>query len=278
MGVMDYFRRVPTWTAQKVREYLDGAESGEYNLVDVRQPGEYEKGHLPGARLMPVGQIADRIEELEPDRTTIVYCAAGVRSRAAASILERAGFREVHSMEGGINAWQGLVAEGFPDAGISWFAEAHTRCELTALAWLLEDGTGIFYRETARVMNEPETAKLLTDLAGDEDRHKDVLSALYRDLTGTVGAVDLPSVLGSFPGQKIMEGGMALDEALTWAQGRTPREILELSISLETGSYDRYLVMQERVTDDFSLRLFRTLASEERRHLARITAEFDKLI
>lgn len=278
MGVMDYFRRVPTWTAQKVREYLEGAESGEYNLVDVRQPVEYEKGHLPGARLLPVGQIADRIEELEPDRTTIVYCAAGVRSRAAASILERAGFREVHSMEGGMNAWQGLVAEGFPDAGISWFAEAHTRCELTALAWLLEDGTGIFYRETARVLKEPEAVKLFTELAGAEDRHKDILSALYRELTGAVGEVALPSGFGSFPGEKIMEGGMSLDEALSWTQGRPPRETLELSISLETGSYDRYLVMQERVMDDYSRRLFKTLASEEKRHLAMITAEFEKLL
>jgi rubrerythrin len=52
----------------------------------------------------------------------------------------------------------------------------------------------------------------------------------------------------------------------------------ELSISLEAGSYDRYLTMQEKVTDDASLRIFRTLADEEKRHLAKLTTEFEKLV
>lgn len=278
MGVMDYFRQVSTWTAQKVREYLEHAESGEYNLLDVRQPGEYEKGHIPGARLIPVGQIADRLEEIETDRTTIVYCGAGIRSRAAASILARAGFREVYSMEGGMNAWQGLVSGGSPEAGISWFAEAHTRCELTALAWLLEESTGIFYREMTRTLAEPDAVALFEELAGAEDRHKELLCTLYRELTGISGVIDFQSVLGHFAGEKVMEGGMALDQALAWSEGKSSREILELSLSLEAGSYDRYLVMQERVTDDYSLRVFKTLASEEKRHLAVITGEYEKLI
>jgi rhodanese-related sulfurtransferase/rubrerythrin len=278
MGVMDYFKPVSSWTAQKVREFLDSAGSGEYNLVDVRQPGEYEQGHLPGARLIPVGHLPDRLKELEPGKTTIVYCKAGVRSRAAASILEHAGFRDVHSMAGGMNAWQGLVAGGCPEAGISWFAEAHTRGELTALAWLLEDGTGLFYRKMSRTLTDPDAAALFEELAGAEDRHKELLSTLYRELTGAVGEVDFPSVLGSFTGEKTMEGGMALNEALAWSEGKSPRELLELSISLESGSYDRYLAMQERVTDDYALRLFKTLAVEEKRHLDTITAEYDKLI
>jgi rhodanese-related sulfurtransferase len=44
-----------------------------YNLIDVRTPEEYEQGHLPGARLIPIGELADRLSELDPKKTTVVY-------------------------------------------------------------------------------------------------------------------------------------------------------------------------------------------------------------
>ncbi len=70
---------------------------------------------------------------------------ASARERTAVdnAVQERAGFREVYSMAGGINAWMGLVAEGFPEAGISWFSAASSANELAALACVLEDGTKI---------------------------------------------------------------------------------------------------------------------------------------
>ena len=70
MSVLDYFKPVPTWPAQKVREFLS---QEEYNLVDVREPKEYEQGHLPGAQLIPVGKLPDRLRELDPTKPTIVY-------------------------------------------------------------------------------------------------------------------------------------------------------------------------------------------------------------
>jgi rhodanese-related sulfurtransferase len=73
MGVTDYFKPVSTWTAQQVREFLGEEKHGDYNLVDVRQPGEYRKGHLPGARLIPVGELSDRLGELDPSKPVIVY-------------------------------------------------------------------------------------------------------------------------------------------------------------------------------------------------------------
>jgi rhodanese-related sulfurtransferase/rubrerythrin len=276
MGIMDYFKQVSTWPAQKVREFLQERDYGEYNLVDVRQPREYENGHLPGATLIPVGQLAERLDELDPARPTITYCAAGVRSRAAASVLERAGFKEVHSMAGGINAWQGLVAEGFPEAGIAWFAEARSTDELMALAWILEEGTKTFYDKIAGAATDPSSALLFRELAKDEERHEEVLSDLYRDIRGAVGGIDFPSLLDGYHQEKIMEGGMRLDDALAWAEGRNTKDILELSISLETGSYDRYLIMQEKTTGEQSLKIFKSLAGEEKRHLQKLVELFEK--
>jgi rhodanese-related sulfurtransferase len=73
MGIVDYFRQAKTMTAEEVREFLKNKNSDEYNLIDVRQPKEYERGHLPGARLIPVGELRDHIGEIDPDKPTITY-------------------------------------------------------------------------------------------------------------------------------------------------------------------------------------------------------------
>ena len=73
MNILSYFKPVSTWTPEKVRQFLKEKNPEEYNLVDVRTPKEYEGGHLPGARLIPVGEVANRISELDPDKPTIVY-------------------------------------------------------------------------------------------------------------------------------------------------------------------------------------------------------------
>lgn len=73
MSILDYFKPVSTWPAERVRQFLRENDSDQYNLVDVRTPKEYEEGHLPGARLIPVGKLADRLSELDHRKTTIVY-------------------------------------------------------------------------------------------------------------------------------------------------------------------------------------------------------------
>ena len=73
MSVLDYFKPVSTWSTEKIREFLNQKSSGEYNLVDVRQPDEYKQGHLPGARLIPLGELPNRFAELDPAKPTIVY-------------------------------------------------------------------------------------------------------------------------------------------------------------------------------------------------------------
>jgi rhodanese-related sulfurtransferase len=73
MGIVDYFKPAMSMTAEEVREFLKNKNSEEYNLVDVRQPKEYERGHIPGAHLIPVGELRDHIQELDPDKQTITY-------------------------------------------------------------------------------------------------------------------------------------------------------------------------------------------------------------
>ena len=73
MGLFDYFKPVSTWTAEEVLAFLKGKGGDSYNLIDVRQPAEYEGGHLPGARLIPIAELGSRIHELDREKPTITY-------------------------------------------------------------------------------------------------------------------------------------------------------------------------------------------------------------
>ena len=73
MGIMDYFKPVDTWAPDKVRQFLNEVSPHDYNLVDVRTPKEYEQGHLPGAQLIPVGELESRLKELDRTKPTITY-------------------------------------------------------------------------------------------------------------------------------------------------------------------------------------------------------------
>lgn len=73
MSLMDLFKPIPSLEAGEVRRLIDRSDPGEYNLIDVRQPKEYEKEHLPGARLIPLSELNDRLGEIDSDKKTITY-------------------------------------------------------------------------------------------------------------------------------------------------------------------------------------------------------------
>jgi len=73
MGVLDYFKSIPAMTAEKARRFLAEKHPDEYNLIDVRQPAEYEGDHIPGANLIPMAELKDRKDEIDPNKPTFVY-------------------------------------------------------------------------------------------------------------------------------------------------------------------------------------------------------------
>lgn len=90
-------------------------EQGEdLQLVDVREPHELEISQLPDALLIPLGQVASRFEDLDPNQETILICKSGVRSSRALGILINEGFNKVHNLKGGINAWAQTVDNSLP--------------------------------------------------------------------------------------------------------------------------------------------------------------------
>jgi rhodanese-related sulfurtransferase/rubrerythrin len=264
-------------SADEVRRLIKEKGSGEFCLLDVRRPAEYQGGHLPGARLIPLDELPDRLGELDPGTVIVTYCASGMRSRSAAAFLLNSDFREVYSMEGGMKAWHGLVAQGVPDAGVAYFSPASTTGELIALAWLLEEGSRRFYHALSASLEDKEASAIFSALTVAEEHHKSALTGLYRTVSGKEPGLDFPeAVLPGLPAGDIMEGGTSVSEALRWAEGKDAGEVLELSLSLETNAYDLYLRMQRTAKDEEALGVFRTLADEERAHLDRLTALFEK--
>ncbi len=75
-------------------------------VIDVREPWEYQMGHVAGSKLIPLGQLAQRVNELHPDQPVAVICQSGSRSQSAAALLAQKGFKKVYNVVGGMSAWQ----------------------------------------------------------------------------------------------------------------------------------------------------------------------------
>ena len=68
-----FFIPAKNMSAEEARTYIAERKEGEYTLLDVRQPGEYERARIPGCLLIPLPQLTDRLQELDPGKPTIVY-------------------------------------------------------------------------------------------------------------------------------------------------------------------------------------------------------------
>ncbi len=102
----------PEVTPRELKEQLD--TGAPVVLVDVREPGEFELYHLPGSRLVPRGQLADRLGELSTADDLVLVCKMGGRSAQAAEFLRSMGFAKVRNLKGGLDAWTADVDPAFP--------------------------------------------------------------------------------------------------------------------------------------------------------------------
>jgi len=103
--------RIRQTNVRDVKRRLDAKE--EFTLIDVREESEWAKGHLPGAVHLCKGIIERDIENAVPARSTplVLYCGGGYRSALAADNLQKMGYTNVISMDGG---WRGWSEAGFP--------------------------------------------------------------------------------------------------------------------------------------------------------------------
>ena len=175
-------------------------------------------------------------------------------------------------MEGGIEAWNGLVSEGAYEEGLAYFSRASRPEELISLSFALEEGNRIFYDRVSRDLEE-EAASVFRSMARAEERHKDALRELHARVSGKSGNPPHPE---GMEGGGFLEGGAPLQETLEWARGKAPGEILEVAVAMEANALDRYIKMGRAVADERSVEVFHALSREERKHLERMSALLDR--
>jgi hydroxyacylglutathione hydrolase len=99
---LDY---IPQISVQEFAELLE-QENGHIAVLDVREPGEVEMGAIEGSIRIPLGQLQERIGELDRHKLVVAHCKGGYRSSIATSLLRRAGFRDIANLTGGFDAWK----------------------------------------------------------------------------------------------------------------------------------------------------------------------------
>lgn len=105
------FMRQPTAATNQLTPEVSINQAAELRdqgafILDVREPEEWNEYHIPGATLIPLAQLASRVEELPQDQPIVVVCRSGNRSQSGRDILKQAGFASVTSMAGGVSQWR----------------------------------------------------------------------------------------------------------------------------------------------------------------------------
>ena len=102
----------PTISVHELKRKIEG--NGGFTIVDVREEFEYEIARIEDSKLIPLGELPARLDELQQDEEIVLLCKSGARSAHAAELLRAAGFTRAHNLEGGIDAWADKIDPAMP--------------------------------------------------------------------------------------------------------------------------------------------------------------------
>jgi sulfur-carrier protein adenylyltransferase/sulfurtransferase len=103
---------IPAISVSELKRKIDKGEA--MLIVDVREPFEYEIAHLANSKLIPLGELPDRLDELDRSKEIVAHCHTGVRSALAVDLLQEAGFKNAFNLTGGIEAWASEIDPEMP--------------------------------------------------------------------------------------------------------------------------------------------------------------------
>lgn len=266
MNWMSLFARNENITPEETRKFIASNPPGSYQLLDVRQPKEYDQAHIPGATLIPLGDLPDRVQEMDPDKETIVYCRSGVRSRAGCQILTTAHFSRVLNMTGGINGWQGHRAAGSETLGLEYFTSGDFSSAVS-MAYAMEFGLRQFYQLMADRADSTENRDLLEYMARLEDGHMAKLSRQHAGL-----GEESPASSG------VAEGGFETADFISryGDQLQDVESIIQVGMMFEAQAYDLYSRLARQAEQPELRDFYLQMAGEEQLHLERLARELDQ--
>ena len=265
------FTKTEDISTRAAKEYLKETPQAAFQLIDVRQPKEYKEQHIPGAILIPLNELKERLQELTPDLPTIVYCRSGARSKAGCQILRNNNFPDVLNLTGGILQWNGATAFGSEKFGLDFFIQG-TYTNGYEIAYHLEKGLRQFYIILAENAVSTKIKQLLTRMAQMEDGHMTMLIAQSK-------AAELP-INTSTETNGVIEGGLSLSE-LRAAFGDnldTEEAVIQLAMMFEAQAWDLYSRLSRKNNNASEQEFYRKMAGEEQKHLDKLTLELDNLL
>ena len=271
-----FFTPVKSMDAVQAKDYMADKPSDSYTVLDVRQPGEYEAGHIPGAKLIPLPDLNDRIGEIDTDRPMIVYCAVGGRSRVAAQMLAGKGFGDVFNLSGGFKAWKSDRAVGQEDQGLDLFSGNEDPASVLIIAYSMEDGLREYYLTMIPWVVNQEARKLFEKLAAIEVKHQERILDEYRNITGT--EIDREEFIEKMVIPAV-EGGLTTEEYVRLYKPdlESVTEIVGLAMAIEAQALDLYRRAADRSQNDESKKVLVQIAEEERTHLDQLGKLFERI-
>ncbi len=264
-----FYTPVQSINASQGKQFISERSLDSITILDVRQHNEYEEEHLPGAKLIPLPELHDRVDELDVNKEIMVYCAIGGRSRVAAQMLIEKGFKNVFNLSGGIKGWDSEIAFGGADQGLKLFTGNETTSDTLILAYSLETGLLDFYTSMAPKVNNLEAKKLFNLLSGIEIKHRERIFNEYRKITGTLDSQE------HFEKKIVthaVEGGLTTQEYVNLFKPdwESPIEIVGIAMSIEAQALDLYQRASERSDNKACKYVLSQIATEERSHLTQL--------
>jgi rhodanese-related sulfurtransferase len=254
-------------TPEVVKTIMDKDNTGGYILLDVRQPQEYNEGHIPGAMLIPLGKLEVRQNEIERNKKVITYCRSGHRSLAAAITLCELGFEQIYHIEGGILNWPYEIISDTHEVESELIAESATVRDVFILGMKLEKKLYDFYITAMKKTRVLKTKNILRILANAEDGHMQRLYRRATDILGEDSLAPYEQLTSELEGAYIEEG-TKVHPALETQEIKfiDKHEILETALEKEYLSYDFYKKTAALVNNTDAKTLLHELAIEERNH------------
>jgi rubrerythrin len=225
--------------------------------------------------MVPLGDLKEGTQDLDPEKPTLVYCAVGGRSRVAAQLLSGRGFKEVYNLSGGIKAFRGAKATGPQELNLDLVRGDESPRDMLKLAYGLERALGIFYEKCQEKGQDKELLDLFAKLGHVEDIHK---KKVYERYTALVPEAPEMAVFEAGMEPSIMEGGFHLNDFLAanepWL--KNINEVLELAMMLEIQALDLYLRFAEKSQEEGTKQVLFTLADEEKVHVKSLAKLLDE--
>jgi rhodanese-related sulfurtransferase/rubrerythrin len=252
---------------EELKQYIKKEKESDYLVVDVRQPEEYVRGHIPGAKLIPIMELVADLSRLPSDKDLTFYCHSGGRSGAAVTLAmeEEVSTKNIHNLDGGIVAWDGRKVADYPRVQV--FDKSKSLSELLLTTMDLEKGALRFYDYLKDRSVSDRFSKTMGRLSKAEITHAKVVYGQWR--TYEQNPPKFETVFERLEGE-ILEGGENLVDILQRTEsleGNTCLNLIELALHFENSALDLYRTMAEKTENKKTRQVFLDIAQAEKMHM-----------